>query len=170
MEYNLVETWLRRDPIRWIAGILGGIFAGLLAMAVAVAVSSSLGWDPTFPIKLMGTPVLGAIATDLQSSQGIVAGALFIEAIAIFWGVVFAHFTGTNSVSALLGMGLAWGAFSWIFTWNLFLQSFKPIFAAGIPAGAALPVCFAYGLGLVSVSFFDRILRGTAAVSSNGTH
>jgi hypothetical protein len=160
MEYNLVETWLRRDPIRWIAGILGGIFAGLVAMAVAVGVSSYLGWDPLFPIKLLGTPLLGASATDLQSMQGVISGAILIEAICIFWGVVFAHFTATNSVSALLWMGLAWGAFSWIFIWNLFLQSFKPIFAAGIPAGPALPVCFAYGLGLASIAFFDRMLRG----------
>ena len=163
MEYNLVETWLRRDPIRWIAGILGGIFAGLLAMAVAVGVSSALGWDPTFPIKLMGTPILGAAATDLQSTQGTIAGAFLIEALGIFWGIVFAHFTATNSVSALFWMGLAWGAFSWIFTWNLFLQSFKPIFAARIPAGPALPVCIAYGLGLVSVAFFDRLLRGSSS-------
>ncbi len=159
MEYNLVETWLRRDPIRWIAGILGGIFAGLVAMAVAMAVSAALGWDPLFPIKLLGTPLLGASATDLQSAQGAVAGALIIEVIAVFWGVVFAHFTATNSISALLLMGLAWGAFTWIFTWNLFLQSFKPIFAARIPAGPALPVCFAYGLALASVALFDRMLR-----------
>jgi hypothetical protein len=161
MEYNLVETWLRRDPIRWIAGILGGIFAGLLAMLVAVGVSSALGWDPYFPIKLMGAPLLGAEATDLQSMQGVFAGALFIELLAIFWGVIFAHFTATNSVSALLMMGLAWGAFTWILTWNLFLPSFKVIYAARIPAGPALPVCFAYGLGLASIAFFDRMIRGT---------
>jgi hypothetical protein len=162
METNLLEIWLRRDPIRWVAGALGGLFAGALAMAVAILIAFSLDWDPLFPIKLLGTPLLGASATEIQTTQGAVAGALLIEAICIFWGIVFAHFTGTNSVRALLGMGLAWGAFSWIFIWNLFLQSFKPIFAARIPAGPAFPVCMTYGLALASVAVFDRMLRKEA--------
>lgn len=28
-DLNLVEIWLRRDPIRWAAGILAGLFAGV---------------------------------------------------------------------------------------------------------------------------------------------
>ncbi len=159
MEYNLVEIWLRKDPVRWLAGVLGGLFAGGVAMAVAIGISTYLGWDPLFPLKLLGTPILGAASTDLQSSQGVTVGALVIEGICVFWGVVFAHFTGTNSIRALLAMGVAWGAFSWIFIWNLFLQSFKPIFAARIPAGPAFPVCMAYGLALASVALFDRMLR-----------
>ena len=159
MEYNLVEIWLRRDPIRWLAGVLGGLVAGVIAMLVGMFIATSVGMEATFPIKLLGTTVLGASSTELNQIQGAVVGFLVLEFICVFWGVVFAHFTGTNSLKALLPMGLVWGTFSWIFIWNLFLPSFKTIFAAQISAGAALPVCLAYGLGLSTISFFDSSLR-----------
>ena len=159
MEYNLVEIWLRRDPIRWLAGLLGGLVAGVFAMLVGMFIATSAGMEATFPVKLLGTIVLGASATELHQVQGALVGFLVLEFICVFWGVIFAHFTGTNSVKALLSMGLVWAAFSWIFIWNLFLPSFKTIFAANISAGAAVPVCLAYGLGLATISFFDSMLR-----------
>lgn len=160
MEQNLVEIWLRRDPVRWIAGILGGLFAGAVAMAVAMALASSSGLEPTFPAKLMGTIVLGPEATEIGQSQGMIAGVAIFELICLFWGFVYAHFTGTNKLSALLPMGLVWGVFSWIFIWNLFMQSILPIRAAQIPTAAALLICVTYGVSLASVSIFDGIFRG----------
>lgn len=159
MEYNLVEIWLRRDPIRWLSGVLGGLVAGVFAMLAGMWVATSHGMEASFPLKLLGTTVLGASATELQQVQGAFVGLIVLEFICVFWGVIFAHFTGTNSIKALLAMGLVWAAFSWIFIWNLFLPSFKPIFAAQIPAGAAIPSCVAYGLGLATISFFDSLLR-----------
>jgi hypothetical protein len=159
MEYNLVEIWLRRDPIRWLSGVLGGLVAGVIAMLVGMLIATSTGMEASFPIKLMGTIVLGASATELNQTQGAVVGFLVLEFICVFWGVIFAHFTGTNSLKALLPMGLVWAAFSWIFIWNLFLPSFNTILAAQVSAGAALPVCIAYGLGLSTISFFDSALR-----------
>jgi hypothetical protein len=167
MEYNLVEIWLRRDPTRWIAGALGGVFAAVVAMVVAMVIAQSAGYEVWLPIKLMGTPILGAAATEIGNTSGILAGAFLTGMICVFWGVIFAHFTGTNSVSALLAMGLVWGTFSWIFIWNLFLPSFTTIFAARISAGAAFPVCIAYGLALASVAFIDPVLRGSKQISSS---
>ncbi len=160
MEYNLVEIWLRRDPARWIAGALGGLFAGAVAMGVAMLLAQMGGLELEFPIKLMGTLILGSPATEIgENRESILAGASVIGAICIFWGVIFAHFTGTNSFKVLLPMGLVWGIFSWIFLWNLFLQSFKPIYAARIPSGPVLPICLTYGLALASIAFFDPVFR-----------
>jgi len=160
MEQNLVEIWLRRDPTRWFAGALAGLFAGAVAMLVSVGITSSFSnYEPWFPIKLMGTIALGASSTEIGQSQGIIAGILVFEILSLFWGFVYAHFTGTNRLFALLPMGLVWGIFSWIFLWNLFLQSVKPIVAAHVPTACVLLICVTYGLTLSSVSVFDRILR-----------
>jgi hypothetical protein len=161
MEYNLVEVWLRRDPVRWLSGALGGLVAAAAAMLLAMLMATSLGMEAWFPIKLIGTIILGPTSTEIGASMaGVIAGGILFEVLGLIFGIIFAHFTGTNSVGALLAMGLVWGIFSWIFIWNLFMQSFKPINAIKIPSGAALPVCLAYGISLVTVSFFDRMLRG----------
>lgn len=160
MEYNLVEIWLRKDPIRWVAGMLAGLFAGAVALGVSMMICSANGIDPWLGAKLIGTTVLGASATDSSSMQGAFTGGVVFEALCMFLGFIFAHFTGTNSIKSLLAMGLVWGTFAWIFIWNLFLQSFRPIFAARIPSAAAFPICIAFGLTLAVVSVFDSILRG----------
>lgn len=163
MEYNLVEMWLRKDPIRWISGALAGLLAGVVAMVVAAAFAQSVGMELWFPVKLMGTIILGPSATDIDTTVGIVTGGLVFEGLCAFLGMVYAHFTGTNSLGALLPMGLVWGTFSWIFIWNLFMQSFRPIYAAHIPSGPVFAVCIAFGLALASVKVFDSILRGKTA-------
>jgi hypothetical protein len=164
MEYDLVAVWLRKDPIRWLSGALAGVVAGAVAMCVAMALASAMGMEFWFPIKLVGTIGLGPSATEYGTHlPAILTGALIFEALCLFLGVVFAHFTGTNAVRSLLAMGLVWGTFSWIFIWNLFLQSFKPINAVKIPSGAVFPVCIAFGLALACVSVFDRTLRGKKA-------
>lgn len=162
MEVNLVEIWLRRDPVRWIAGALAGLFAGLIALAFAMVLSSAAGGDFWFPAKILGTILVGPFATEYGLNwSSILSGVLVLEAMGLFWGVVYAHMTGTNSLQALLPIGLVWGIFSWIFIWNLFLQSFQPLHAAGVASSVALFVCLVYGLSLTSVSFFDRALRGS---------
>ena len=160
-DMNLVEFWLQANPRRWVAGIFGGLFAGAVAMGVAGVVSAKGGYEFLMPVKLMATPFLGNSATALDNTPAVVLGFAFVEAIAAFWGFVFAHFVFTNAIGSLFSMGLAWGAFSWIFVWNLFLQSFRDLNAAKISAGPAFPVCMAYGISMVSVAFFDRVFGGT---------
>jgi len=161
MEQNLVEVWLRRDPVRWLSGGLAGLLAGAVAMAVAMGIATSFGFELWFPVKLVGTIALGPTATEMGTNmKSVYVGGSIIEGLCLFLGVIFAHFTGTNNLVALLSMGLVWGTFSWIFIWNLFLQSFRPIFAAQIPSGPVFPVCLAFGLSLASVAFFDFIFRG----------
>lgn len=164
MEYNLVEMWLRRDPIRWVAGILAGLFSGAITLAFAMAVAKAGGLENWFPIKLFAATVLGPSALDIGPNQSvIVTGIILFEVLAAFLGAVFSHFVGTNLMKALLPMGLVWGIFTWIFIWNLFLQSSKPVYHAHVPSGPAFPVCILLGLGMASVAFFDRALRGSKA-------
>ena len=159
MEYNLVEMWLRKDPIRWIAGALAGVLAGGVAAGVAMIIAKLAGFEGSFPIKLIGTIILGAQATEIGNANGFLVGGLLIVGLGLFLGVIFSHFCGVNSLKALIPLGLVWGTFSWIFIWNLFLQSFNTIFAARIPSGPVFAICIAFGLALVSVSSFDQLLR-----------
>jgi hypothetical protein len=160
MEPNFVTNWLRRDPTRWISGGLAGLFSAVLAMVLAMGLAKSAGFEAWFPVKLFGTLILGSAATEFTHPQGALVGALIIGALAIVLGIAFAHFVYTNAMAALLAMGLVWGVFSWIFIWNLFLQSYKTVFAAQISSVGAFPVCILFGIALASVSFFDRMLRG----------
>lgn len=160
-DMNIVALWLRCDKTRWVAGAAGGLFAGLVAIFFAMVMAVLGGKEFWFPVKLIASIVLGPSATVLGFHFGAIAvGCAVFEALAMFWGVVYAHFAPTNSLSALLGVGATWAAFSWIFIWNLFLQSFKPIFNAQVSSGAAFAICMVYGLSLTAVAFFDRVLRG----------
>jgi hypothetical protein len=163
-DMDLVAVWLRKDPKRWVAGAMAGLFAGAVMMLFAMVLSVALGAEAWFPIKIAALPFLGGAATEYGVNvQAIVIGAVFHEFIAMVLGIVYAHFTGTNSLPSLLGAGVVWGLFSWIFITNLFCQSFKDVFAAHIPVGAAFPVNLVFGLALTSVAFFDRALRGSRA-------
>src|SRR5215210_2245512 len=159
MEYNLVEMWLRKDPIRWVSGALAGLLAGFVALVVAAVIASALHYEALFPIKLIGSIILGPSATAVDNNSGVLPGVVLFEGVALFLGFVYGHFTSVNQMTALLPMGLVWGIFSWIFIWNLFMQSFLTVFAARIPSGAILLVCIAFGIALSSVSVFDRMLR-----------
>ena len=159
MEPNFVTNWLRRDPIRWISGGLAGLFSAFVAMAIAMFFASSAGLQSWFPLKLFGTILLGPSATDVKFAQGAITGGILFAALCIFLGMVFAHFVYTNAFGALLAMGLVWGLFSWIFIFNLFMQSFKPVLAAHVPPTVAFPICVLFGLALSSVSLFDRLIR-----------
>ncbi len=158
-EHNLVENWLRVDPRRWIAGVFAGVLAIWIAFGVGGLIASANQTPATFPIKLIGTIALGPIATDYSMNEGLVAGATIITILAAFLGFIYSHFVYSNSWGALLPMGLVWGIFSWIFIWNLFFQSFRPIFAASVSSGAAIAVCLSFGICLASVRFFYNLLR-----------
>ena len=159
-DMNMVDSWLRKDPKRWVAGWVSGFFAGGVAMVLAMIIAQIGGFDFLFPAKLFGGILLGNGATDTLSGIGpAIVGFILFEAICGFFGFAFSHFVFSNSSSALLAMGAVWGIFSWIFLWNLFLPSFKIIRFSGITPGVAMPVCMAYGLSLASVAFFDRMLR-----------
>jgi hypothetical protein len=161
-EMNLVAQWSRIDPTRWICGILAGVVGGVVLMFVAGLFASSAGMEFVFPIKLMATPFLGSAATQVGPNfNSLLVGALFIEAISTFWGFVYSHFVYTNKLGSLAAMGIVWGIYLWIFNWNLYLQSFKTISVTQLPRGPVMAVCLAYGLSLVTVSFFDRALRGS---------
>jgi hypothetical protein len=163
LDVNVVEMWLRKDPVRWLAGAGAGLFAGLVTLAFAALVSMAAGGDdPWFPIKLMATIPAGSHATEFGFHvPSIMIGLMFFEFFALIWGVIYAHFVYTNSLPSLLAMGVVWGTFSWIFIWNLFLPAFNPIVAAQIPPGPVLPICLVYGLSLTAVAFFDRAIRGS---------
>jgi hypothetical protein len=159
-EMNLVVHWSRVDPTRWISGVLAGILAMAIAMVLAGIFSTAGGMGFLFPVKLMATPVLGSSATEFASGAGaVIVGAIVVGIIGAFWGFVYSHFVFTNSLSALLPMGLVWAVYLWIFNWNLYFQSFKTISVTNLPRSLVLFVCIAYGLSLSSVAFFDRAIR-----------
>jgi len=160
---DIVAIWLKKDPKRWMAGVLAGAFAGLMALTFAAVLASLSGYELWFPIKAMALPILGNTATEMGLSGGgfksLLVGLLTFEFLACFWGALYAHFTGTNALPPLLGMGLTWGAFSWIFLNNLFSPSFMALRAAHLSNGAAFFVCMVYGVALTSVAYFDRAVR-----------
>lgn len=161
-DINLVATWLEADKVRWAAGIAAGLFAGLVALGFAGILAMAGGMEFWFPVKLMGTAIIGPYATELGPNfSGIFAGLVLVEVLGAFWGFVYAHFVKTSSLGALLAMGLVWGVFGWIFHWNLYFHSIKTILASNVSPAAAFPVFLAYGLSLTSVAFFDRAFRGS---------
>ncbi len=165
MDSNLVDKWLRFDPVRWVSGIISGVFAGFVAAGVASIVAKSMGLGSLFPLKYMALPVLGAGA--LESGfhlSAVIAGAAVLMSICGFWGLIYSHFTFTNAKGSLFGMGIAWGLFSWIFLNNLYSPSFRDIFAVQFSNWWALLFCLTYGVSLMSVAFFDRFFRGSTKV------
>lgn len=162
-DLNVVEIWLRRDPVRWIAGALAGLFAGLVAAGFGMIFATVMGADVFYPIKWMAIPVLGNSAMLFGFNlPALIVGLVVLEAVCLVQGVVYAHMTGTNSLSALLGVGLVFGILTWIFIINLYMPAFAAIRAVNLPSSAAFPVCLVMGLSLTSVAFFDRMVRGRA--------
>jgi len=150
---------LKWDPKRLLAGVLSGLFAGIIAAAFAVLFAKLLGADPMFPIKFAAIPILGEQALRFDNSQALIVGFLTHELLCVVLGVVYAHFTGVNSLPALLGAGLMWGSFSWIFISCLFVQAFPNIAALSLPKQVFFPFNMVFGLSLASTGFFDRLLR-----------
>ena len=161
-DINLVATWLVADRVRWMAGIAAGLFAGVMALVIAGVMSTAAGMQFLYPFKLAATPFLGWEATDYAAGMGtVLVGFLGFEAVSAFWGFIYGHFVKTSSLGGLLAMGAVWGFFSWVFEWNLFLHSVKPILYSGIGAAPAFLVCMVYAVSLTSIAFFDRAFRGS---------
>jgi hypothetical protein len=95
--------------------------------------------------------------------SSVLAGMIFLGALGAFWGFVWGHFVFATRPLALVGMGLTWGAFSWVFLWNLLLPSFRSIHNAHISPAAAFFVCIAFGLGMISVSVILKAIRPARA-------
>jgi hypothetical protein len=158
-DINIVALWLKKDPTRWVAGALAGVLATAVMLAFAMVLCVAFGVDVWYPIKVGGIPVLGGAATEIGSANGLIVGVITHFALGMFSGIVYAHFTATNTFSALLGMGFVWGTFTWIFITNLYSRAFPDMIAAAVPVGPAFFVNVVFGLALSSVAFFDRALR-----------
>jgi hypothetical protein len=161
-DMDIVAIWLRKDPKRWVAGILAGAFAGVLALAFACVLAKIGGMEILFPIKVAAVPILGNEATAYGMTPAVLIGFVIHELLCMFLGFVYAHFTGTNELPTLLGAGFTWGVFSWIFIFNLFVQSFADIQALHLSKGAGFFVMLVFGLSLTSTAFFDRMIRGSS--------
>src|SRR4051812_44875020 len=86
-DINIVALWLQADRVRWMAGILAGLFAGLVALAFAGILAAMNGMEFLFPVKLMGTTVMGAVATESGFHLGaLFFGLLVFEVVSAFWG------------------------------------------------------------------------------------
>lgn len=162
-DINLVATWLTFDLPRLIAGWMAGIFAGVVALAFAGVLSRAGGLEFLYPLKLSATPLMGNMAeTTGAHLTPVIIGAMLVLGICSVLGAVYAHFTQTNKLLPLLGAGVMWGNFSWIFINNLFSKSFLDIRTAAVPPGAAFFITLVFGLSLCSIRIFDRIVCGRA--------
>lgn len=159
-DIDMILRWTQRDLPRWIAGVLAGGLAALIALAFASVFAAAMGKEIWFAVKLMATPLLGAEAMTYGLHLfTLVTGVVSFMSLGALLGFAFGHFVFTNHVPSLLAMGMVWAAFSWIFIWNLFFQSIRPLHFMDVPPAAAMPVCMVFGISLVSVGFFDRLVR-----------
>lgn len=157
---NLVEMWVRKDPSRWIAGAMAGIFAAGVMVLFAMMLSTFGSMDMLAPIKVPAVPFLGAEAMRVGVHlPAIAVGATVLLLLSAFLGAVFSHFTYTNKLFPLLGMGLTWGIFSWIFWNNLVFPSWLDYRTLALPKGAMFFSLVVFGISLSSVAFFDRVVR-----------
>jgi hypothetical protein len=155
-EYNLVEMWTDIRPARLRAGVFAGIFAGIVALIFGAIFCTIKGLDPTIPMRFMGLPYIGNEAMAFGGMKGLIVGLSAYFGLAIFLGVLYAHFTGVNNKKGLFGMGLTWGAFGWIFITCLFMPANRDYFAAEISRGVMFFGWLVYGLSLMSVAWFDK--------------
>lgn len=159
-DIDMVMRWTKRDVPRWVAGALAGALAAVIALTFASVFSAAMGKEIWFAVKLMATPTLGAEAMTYGFHLVAIGfGLMSFVTLGAVLGFAFGHFVFTNHVPSLLAMGLVWALFSWIFLWNLFFQSFRDLHFMAVPPAAAMPVCIVFGISLVSVGFFDRIVR-----------
>ena len=157
---NLVEMWVRKEPGRWVAGAVAGVFAAVLMLLFAMVVCSFGHMDVMAPLKVPAVPFLGAEAMRVGMHMGAIAvGLIALFTFTAFLGAVFAHFTYTNHLLSLIGMGFTWGVFAWIFLNNLMFPSWMQYRALDLPKGAMLFTLIVFGLGLSSVAFFDRVFN-----------
>jgi hypothetical protein len=155
-EYDLVAMWTDIRPARLKAGALAGIFAGTVTLIFGAIFCAIKGLYLTIPMRIMGLLPLGNSAMAFGSGMGLVVGLLGFYSLAIFLGVAYSHFNGSNNRKGLFGMGLTWGAFGWVFITCLFMPANRNYYAAEIPRGVMFFAWQIYGLSLMSVAWFDK--------------
>jgi hypothetical protein len=157
---DLVAHWIEFHPKRYFLGIISGLIASGAALIVANQMSLADKDDFHYTAKLFATIFYGFSATEYSVSDHIVfSGYALLTGIGIFWSVVFSHFVISTRFQDQILVGFCWAFLSWVFTWNLFSQSFYTIQTAGVPSSAALAVCMTYGLSLSSLSVLDWLLK-----------
>lgn len=161
-EYNFLDTWMTFNGRRWLAGAMAGIFAGLTMVIFGAIICASKGVDVTFPAKVGALPWLGADCLEFGSMKAIVIGLLSHLSLSAFLGATYAHFTGVNHPKALFGMGITWGIFAWIFIHNLMARSIPAYRTADLPSGIMFFAWLVFGVSLMSVAVFDRLLSKDA--------
>ncbi|MBS1959423.1 MAG: hypothetical protein JST80_08130 [Bdellovibrionales bacterium] len=155
-EYNLVETFCNFRAVRLKAGVLAGIFAGVMMIIFGMIYCATQGIDITAPMKIAGLPILGNEALQYGSAKAIIVGLAAFFAYSIFHGMTYAHVTGKNHKGALFGMGLTWAAWSWVFVTCLFMPAFQHYYEAEIPRGVMFFAWIVWGQSLRSVAWFDK--------------
>ena len=155
-EHNLVALLWNFRAVRLKAGMLAGIFAGTMMLVFGMIFCAAKGLDVTAPLKIAALPFLGNAAMEYGSGTGIVVGLIAFFIYTIFHGMTYSHVTGGNHRGALLGMGLTWGVFSWVFVTCLFMPAFRSYYEAEIPRGVMFFAWMVWGLSLQSVKWFDK--------------
>jgi hypothetical protein len=161
-DINIVALWVKLDVIRWMAGFAAGVFSGAIALVASMVVTASTGGDLWMPLKVGALPFLGGHALEYGMGFSVYLGAAALLGLCGFLGILFAHFVRTNRFMPLFSVGATWGIFSWIFLNNLFFKSWRDFLAAGLSDAKIFFVCLLFGVSLVSLAFFDRMLRGRA--------
>jgi hypothetical protein len=155
-EYNVVELWAKFRGERIKAGVLAGIFAGIMMQVFGMIYCAAKGMDLTTPMRISALPILGNAAMTYGAGAGIAVGLLMFFILAIVLGTTYAHFTGTNHKWNRFGVGLTWGAYSWIFITCLFSPAFQSYHEADIPRGPMFFAWMVFGVSLMSVAWFDK--------------
>jgi hypothetical protein len=155
-EFNVVALWTTFRSARLRAGVIAGIFAGIMMQVFGMVYSVATGRDLTTPFRIAALPILGNEAMAYGTTPGIMVGLLVFFALAILLGVTYAHFTGTNHKGNRFGIGLTWGAYSWIFITCLFSPAFRAYYEAEIPRGPMFFAWMVFGVSLMSVAWFDK--------------
>jgi len=155
-EYNVVELWAKFRSERIKAGVMAGIFAGIMMQVFGMIYCAAQGMDLTTPMRISALPILGSAAMTYGAGAGIAVGLLMFFILAIVLGTTYAHFTGTNHKWNRFGVGLTWGAYSWIFITCLFSPAFHSYQEADIPRGPMFFAWMVFGVSLMSVAWFDK--------------
>ena len=155
-EYRVVEMWSQPRLARLRAGAMAGIVAGVAMLLFGMIYCLIRGIDVMAPMKISALPFLGNPAMAYGSASGLAVGLIAFFSMASVSGMVYAHFTGVNNRKGLLGVGITWAAFSWVFLSCLFLPANRAYYAADIPKGVMFFAWIVFGLSLSSVAWFDK--------------
>ena len=156
-EFKVVEMWSAIRPERLKAGAMAGIVAAIATLVFGMIYCAVVGQDLLAPFKIAAIPFLGNGAMAYGTGSGFVMGTVVFLIYSMISGMVYSHFTGVNSRKGLLGVGVTWGAFSWVFISCLFLPANRAYYAAEIPKGTMFFAWMVFGLSLSSVAMFDKV-------------